>query len=486
MKTQANRNAVRCCRTGPLRLIAVILMVLIASCAGDRYTSDTVRIDLDDIRDRDTLRAITTYSSTSYFVYRGRPMGFEFELLERLADRLDVNLKIVLADNLDSLFAMLHRGEGDIVAHSLAITGDRARELAFTAPIATTHQVLVQRKPKNWRQMKRHEIEPLLVRDPADLIGKEVHVRQNSSYFRRLVNLNEEIGGEIKIVPAEGSQTTEELIKMVAAGVIDYTVADQNIAYIHKTYHPILDVATPLSLSQRIAWAVRPSSPDLLEAVNEWLGEIKRTPDYYTIYNKYFKNRKEYRRRFRSQYFTMTGDKISQYDSLFRVHAREIGWDWRLLAAMVYQESQFDSQAESWAGAIGLMQMMPATAEQFGVTNLRDPHRSLDAGEAYLAYLQEEFADVADTVERIKFVLASFNVGENHVRDARRLAAADGADPDVWTDGVDEYMLKLSDPAYFNDEPVKWGFSRGEEPVAYVADILDRFDHYRLVLPPGE
>ncbi len=470
----------RAVRLAALGLVAGSLLWL-GSC-NRQVVEDSVSVDLPEIRERDTLRAITTYSSTSYFVYRGQPMGFEFELLQRLADNLGVNLKIVVADNIDNLFEMLHEGKGDVIAHDLTITKRRTREVAFTEQIMTTHQVLVQRKPKNWRKMKLHEINAALIRNPVDLIGKKVYVRRNSSYYSRLLNLSDEIGGDIEIVAADGDETTEQLIKKVAEGKIDYTVADENIAFINKTYYPNLDVKTRISLPQRIAWAMRKSSPELLDAVNQWLEEMKQTPDYYTIYNKYFKNRKAARKRVRSQYYTLTGDKISPYDSLIREHASQLGWDWRLLASMIFQESQFDSTAQSWAGAQGLMQMMPAIAEQFGVTDLDNPHQSIEAGTDYLEYLQRQYAEVPDTLERIKFVLASYNVGENHVRDARRLAEKDGVDPNIWSDAVDQFMLKLSDPEYYKDDVVKWGYARGEEAVDYVNEVLDRYDHYRRLV----
>lgn len=456
------------------------MLVGLTTCGGS--SGDRVLIDLSDIKERGALRAITTYSSTSYFIYRGQPMGFEFELLRRLADYLELDLEIIVADDLDRLFDMLHNGDGDIIAHNLTVTKKRTEEVAFTLPHMTTQQVLVQRKPDKWRKMKLHEINDSLIRSPIELIGKTIHVRRNSSYYERLQNLSEEIGGEINIVPVEGNLSTEQLIWKVADGEIEYTVADENIAFINKTYHSILDVKMRISLPQQIAWAVRRSSPELLSAVNDWLKAIKQNPDYYTIYNKYFRNRKLARRRISSEYFTITGDKISPYDSLLRIHGDEIDWDWRLLASLMYRESQFDSTAESWAGAEGLMQMMPATAAQFGVTDLTDPHQSLDAAAAYLSYLQTLYDDVPDTLERIKFVLASYNVGENHVSDARRLAEKNGADPMVWSGSVEEYMKLLSNPEYYRDKLVEYGYARGEEPVEYVRDVLDLYYHYRRLV----
>ncbi len=463
-------------------ILTLLCLATLLSCSSGSDTTlpDEIKLDLDAIKSRGTLRAITTYSSTSYFIYRGQPLGFEYELLRRLAEHLGVRLEIVVANNLDNLFAMLLAGEGDLVAHSLTITKSRKNIVNFTLPIATTHQVLIQRKPENWRDMKQHEIERALIRNPVNLIGKTINVRKNSAYYERLINLSEEIGGDIDIVPVEGRHSTEQLIAMVADGDIDYTVADENLAFIQKTHHSILDIKTTLSLPQRIAWAVRKSSPNLLSQINLWLAEIKESPDYYTIYNKYFRNRRQ--SRVWAAADVIAGERVSEYDSLLKLHAAELGWDWRLLAALVFQESAFDPDAESWAGAQGLMQMMPAIGQKFGAVNLFDPAQSIAAGAAYLAYLQEIFADVPDTLQRTHFVLAAYNAGENHVNDARRLAEKYGEDPNVWTDNVEAYMLKKSDPKFYNDDSVYYGPARGEETVNYVRTVFDIYDHYQALI----
>jgi membrane-bound lytic murein transglycosylase F len=465
-----------------------IIIALIISCGGEKQAGDEtvsvneIKRDLPEIKKRGTLQAITTYSATSYFIYRGRPMGYEYELLTRLAEHLDLNLEIVIAKNLDSLISMLRQGKGDIVAHGLTITQARKNRVSFATPHTTTRQVLVQRKPENWRDMKLHEIDDELIRNPIELIGKKVHVRKNTSYYHRLVNLSEEVGGKIDIQLAPGDLATEDIIQKVAEGEIDYTVADQNIAAINKTYYPDLDIKTTISLPQRIAWAVRKSSPKLLKAVNDWIDEMKEGTDYYVIYNKYFKNTKAFKRRIKSDFFSRTGGKISPYDELIKDHAAMLGWDWRLLASMIYQESQFDPESESWAGARGLMQLMPAMAEEFGAEDMSDPEESMQAGTNYLLYLQDLWIEIPDSLERMKFTLASYNVGENHLNDARHLAEKYGADPDVWEDNVAKYLRLKSQKKYFNDEVVKYGYCRGEEPYEYVLEILERYDHYRKVI----
>jgi membrane-bound lytic murein transglycosylase F len=472
-----------------------LLLALCLFCSGcqndQRETGRTgraikpVSIDLPDIVEKGALTALTSYSSTSYFIYKGQVMGYEYELLQQLADYLGLELKVKVVVDMDRIIPMLLKGQGDIIAHGLAVTSQRRQDVVFTDYHTRTHQVLVQRKPHSWRSMKLHEIERALIRDPLDLIGQKVHVRKNTSYYKRLLNLSQEIGGDIDIVPISGDIGTEEIIRMVADGDIDYTIADQHIAVINAASLPILDVETAVSFNQRLAWAVRPNSPKLLQQVNSWLAEIKETPDYYALFNKYFKNKRAFRARAKSEYLSTKNGRISEYDELMKQHAQKINWDWRLLAAMMYVESRFEPKAGSWAGATGLMQIMPATAQQLGFSprQLKDPETSIQAGIAYLADLQNRWKTIPDPVERKKFILGSYNAGRNHIEDARKLAKKYKADPDVWTDNVEEYIKRKSIPKYYNDPVVQFGYARGSEPYDYVRTIFNLYSMYQSVIP---
>jgi membrane-bound lytic murein transglycosylase F len=447
--------------------------------ADDQVTySEPIAYDLTQIRERGKLIAITSYSPTSYFIYRGQPMGYEYELLHRLADYLGLELEIKIAYNLDNFIEMLNTGEGDIVAHGLSITKPRKQHVDFTDYHSVTRQVLVQKKPEGWRQMKLHEIEQQLIRDPLQLIGLPIHVRKKSSYFRRLENLSQEMGGDINIQAVEGELETNEIIKKVADGEIKYTVADEHIANLNATYYRDLDVETALSFPQRLAWMVRKTSPELKKAVNEWMEREKKETDYYVIYNKYFKNQKSFRTRVSSKYFSLTGGQISSYDDIIKQGAEEIGWDWKLLASQIYQESRFDPTIESWAGAQGLMQVMPSTAAEIGEFNLKTPKDAIEAGISHIKQIKQLYQDIPDSLERIKFTLATYNAGQGHIADARRLAEKHGKDPNIWTDHVDQYILLKSRKEYYSDPVVKYGFCRGEEPFNYVIDILKRYQVY--------
>ena len=320
------------------------------------------------------------------------------------------------------LFDHLYNGSADIVAHGLTITNERKQEVLFSEYLHLVKQVLVQKKPDNWRKLRTHEINQALVEDVVDLIGDTVSVRESSAYMARLKNLSDEIGGNIIVNTLKGTESTEMALEKVLKGEIKYTIADDNIAKVYATYYPELDINVPVSFSQRIAWAMKNSSESLRTEVNQWLKSIKNQPYYNVVYNKYFKNTKSYKKRIKSDFFSLKSNKISIYDKVIQEEAGKAGWDWRLVASLVYQESQFDPNANSWVGAKGLMQMMPGTAEELGVKDRLDPHDNLKGGVKYLHQLSEYFNFIPDSVQRKKFVLASYNCGFGHVYDAQALA----------------------------------------------------------------
>jgi membrane-bound lytic murein transglycosylase F len=457
---------------------ALLLSMLFVTC-GDN-SEDAPKTHLDNIFDKDTLLVLTGYNAYSYFIYKGQPMGFEHDLVQKLAENLGITPVFILVNSISDMFTMLDEKKGDLIAFNLTITKERTEKIAFVNYYNTTKQVLVQRKPDNWRKMMTHQIEKELVRDPAELIGKTIVVRSASSYIPRLKNLSDEIGGDIDIIEADPELTIEELIELVANGEIDYTISDENIALLNEASHNNIDVKTDISLSQRIAWGVRKSSTELLDTINYWLDSIKSTEYFAVTYNKYYKNRYAYKRRVTSEYILLKGGKISGYDEVIKESAQKLNWDWRLMISQMYQESQFKPNAKSWAGAVGLMQLLPSTAKMYGITNLYDPKSNIKAGTKFLIYLDKYWSEfITDSTERIKFVLASYNVGRGHIDDARRLSEKYDADSNVWEDNVEFYLLQKSKPKFYNDKVVRNGYCRGKETVKYVREIFERYEHYK-------
>ncbi len=233
-----------------------------------------------------------------------------------------------------------------------------------------------------------------------------------------------------------------------------------------------------MGVDEKAQWAVAKSNAELASLINEWykpsmLAEVKKEESYLF-------STKSVRRHVYAPYLNRSEGIISKYDNLFRRYAPVARWDWRLLAAQSYQESCFDPNARSWAGACGLMQIMPSTADHLGLarSDMNNPEKSVEAAVRLLAELSAQFRDIPSVEERHNFVLASYNAGSNHIKDAMALTAKYGGNPHRWSN-VAPYVLKLQQPQYYNDPVVKYGYMRGSETVDYVDRIRQRYAQYR-------
>ena len=221
----------------------------------------------------------------------------------------------------------------------------------------------------------------------------------------------------------------------------------------------------------------------MLDTVNFWISKIKKYNEYYAIYDKYFKSPRSFKKRVKSDFYSMKTGKISPYDGIVQKYTSKLGWDWVLISSLIYQESHFNPEAESWAEANGLMQLMPSTAEELGVTDMGDPQQNIRAGIRYLKRLWDEWPGIPDSIQRLKFTFASYNCGLQHVADAQRLAEKYGMNAQIWDENVEVQVHNLTYPKYYRDDVVRSGYVRGSETVNYVREIFERYDLYRQFIP---
>lgn len=240
---------------------------------------------------------------------------------------------------------------------------------------------------------------------------------------------------------------------------------------------------TTLRARPHAAWAVRRDSPLLSASLAQWMKAHQKDFFAYTTIRVKSGGGRTYapRRRVSAPILNAVKGQISLYDDLFKQYALQCGWDWRLLAAQAYQESAFDPQAVSYMGAMGLMQLMPGTARQVGVasSDVFNPTCNVRGATKLITQLNTHYAVIANTDERINFILAAYNAGPGHVDDARALARKYGKNPDVWLGNVDAYVLKMSTPAYYNQPEVTHGYFRGSETYDYVNSIRARWSQYK-------
>ena len=458
--------------------IAVFNVMLLASCKGKRGNSHDIDLNGMHVELPDTLRVGMLNSPTTYFDYRGTPMGYDYELMDRFSKFYGLQFKVVVGGTISEMIQWLDEGKIDIVASPVPVTSEFQDRAILCGPRNVSTQVLVQ---------KTNVPKDSLVKDVTDLIGREVTVQNDSKYFYRMQNLNEEVGGGIRIIPlAKDTVSDDDLLNMVWKGEARLTVVDSDVAEAALSYYPGLDISVKVSLEQYSRWAVAPDAHGIAEALNRWFADEKNNEK--EVFKKYYHLSK-------LEFFDMPRDEIediktitfanghiSPYDHIFKAAAKKAGLDWRLIAAIAYVESHFDADVTSWAGARGIMQVMPSTASSYGYTSeeMLNPAKCVDVSVEILSDLNSLFAKkIPDATERENFILASYNSGPGHVLDAIALAEKYGLNARKWDDNVEAAAIMKSKPAYYRDPVVKNGYFRAKETVSFVQKVQSAYTYFK-------
>ena len=426
--------------------------------------------DLDAIKERGSLRVLTSNNLVNYFLYRGQEMGFDYEMALLAARQLGVRLEMVVPPTPELLAQWLLEGRGDVIAASFVETPERRKRLAFSLPYQFIDEMLVQ--PAGGEE-KLEEI--------SDLRGKRVHVRRTSSYYTTLTSLAKQVG-DFEIVEAPEYLETSQLIGMVGEGRIPMTVADSHLLEAELSYRGNIEAAFPLNAKTAqkvVAFALRPGNVQLKAFFDRFVTDVYRSVEYNVADQRYFKSPRA--RSVEENPKPLSSDTLTPYDGLLKSTSRTYRVDWRLMAAQAFQESQFHADAQSWAGARGLFQLMPRTAQELGFRDVGRPEDNIHAGVKYMSQLISRFEVRIPLKQRIPFALAAYNAGWSHVRDARRLATQNGWDPDKWFGHTEKAMRLLEQPRYYRQ--ARSGYCRGTETVAYVAQTQSRYVHYAALVP---
>lgn len=414
------------------------------------------------------LTVLIPYDRTRFFIRNGQPMGFEFELVRAFEQHLNeqrgwgdpVVQAIYVPTRFSRLVPLLAEGIGDIAAGGLTITPERAALVRFSRPYFEDVAELV---------VAHRKAAPVQTLD--DLAGRRIVVLRGSSYVASLEALNAGLEARglppVEIVEAAPELVTEDLLEMTHAGIIDYTVADRHIAELWAGVLPGLRVEPALAVAEggSIGWAIRQGAPELEAEINGFLETVRRgTLIGNVLFNRYYDGH-----RFIDNPLARDGiDDLIRYREIFERHAAAHGLDWRLVAAVAFQESRLDPDARSPRGAVGLMQLLPTTAAYVGIDDPVPVDANVEAGVRYLAYLRDKVLgqDAAlDDQARQHFMLAAYNAGPGRLRELRAMTRDElGLDPDRW---------------FFNVERAAQA-RVGSETVRYVTDVNKYWLAYQL------
>jgi membrane-bound lytic murein transglycosylase F len=415
-------------------------------------------VTLHKIKKAGQITVITRNTPHCYYLYRDEPMGFEYELAKEFADYLGVELEVQIAENWESMVPLLNEGTGALIAAGMTITPSRQNQVAFSNGYMDIQQHLIA-----------HRNSPK-IKSLAELSGKKIHVRQATAYQERLEELQRQ-GVELTI-ELHNDIPTEELIQQVSQGDIGLTVADSNIALLSRRHYPSAIMAHPISDLRHLGWAVHREARQLKAKIDSFFKVIKENGRFDEIYNKYYGDITSFDYVDLKAFHRNIKNKLSRYSPFIKAAAKKHGFDWRLIAAQIYQESHLNPRAKSRAGARGLMQLLPRTADSLDVNDLYNPVENINGGVGYLKKLYDRF-DQADDSNRLLIALAAYNVGQGHIQDARNLAVKKNLDPDLW-ESLAQTLPLLRYRKYYKD--AKYGYCRGTEPVRYIKQIMIYYD----------
>lgn len=437
-------------------VFSIILFSFLLSCSklNPGRTDIEKTASIAAIKERGKLIAATDFSGISFFVYKGNPMGFQFEMLSDFARNIGVPLEIIPVKSIDNAYALLEEGKCDVVAMNLVPSEALSKKFSYTIPHSDVGLALVS------------------------LNSDSTSTNAFTSRSLDLTNKRIRISGKGVTVINEGGRSSDELVELVAQGDIGQAIVEISEAKVGALRFPQIMVTELPSVGAEACWAVNKRSKILLQEVNLWLGKFKSTASYGYIVSKY-KGSDDVYLRYADAFISPGRNPISKYDHVMQHYGNLKGWDWKLIASIVFQESHFDTEVVSGVGAQGLMQIMPITAEHFGVEDISTPQKNIRVGVMLLNHLRDYFVSCGiDDNEAIKFVLGAYNSGLGHIQDARRLTEKYKRDPNKWED-VAFFLRMKSKPNYYRDPVVKCGKFSGIETSKFVVEVLERYGYYR-------
>ena len=436
-----------------IKLITIITLVILL-CACNTQEQST---QLAQIKAENKIRVGTLASASNYYQAVQGEQGFEFELSQAFADYLGVELEIVPFFNLSDMFARLDSGDLDLIASGLTFNKARAKRYRYGPTYRTISQKLV---------FKQGRERP---RDFDDLTGNFTVIAKSS----HSLTLEEIKQNNPDLTWNETEEfDEEELLQAVIDGEIDYTLADSHTLALFRRYHPNLSIGFSVTRNDSIAWILKKSNDDSLYALLvPFFGEAKQNNQLYVLEEKYFGHVRQFNYVNTLAYIDAIKETLPKYQPWFMQYAGSL--DWRLLAALSYQESMWNPRAKSPTGVRGIMMLTRRTAKQVGVTNRLEPEQNIRGGAKYLAKLIKRIPDRIPQPDRTWLALAAYNVGWGHVNDARIITEQQGASPDKWADVKKRLPLLVKKRHYRN---TRYGYARGDVAVTYVDNIRRYYD----------
>ncbi|MBP5400408.1 MAG: transporter substrate-binding domain-containing protein [Bacteroidales bacterium] len=396
--------------------------------------------------------------SSDYFLYKGRPIGFQYELLHQMCDSLGLKPRFTLSTDAAEVKEGMVTGAYDIIAVDLDDEMADTTAVDLSVPHSTSFPVLICRDG-----------------DAADY-PKLLYVPAHFPAYIQLSTLGDSTEWQ---VIRSSDMDVEEFFGLLQDKKIHYLVSDYNTVLALLPFYPDLTIAARIGPEYQRRWVLNPANTTLNARINQWLTDFKQTGGYKELCNKYLKPHTKYLTKGSQE---KRSKRISPYDAVIKRLSKARGLDWRFVCSIIYQESRFTTTSIGVGGSFGIMQMMPGTGEHFGVDANSSVESQLYAGISLISSINRQFRDIEDENERMFFVAASYNAGSGHIHDARSLCRKYGGNADVWMD-VEPYLALKSDKKFYTDPVVRNGYFPGKHTIRYTHSVMDRYHGYRVSLP---
>lgn len=446
-----------------------IIAFLFASCTShfDINQDEVERQCFDTLMKNKKLTVTLNYNSIDYYIYKGKPMGFQLELLNAFAKHMGLSLIIETRNNTAEDFESLITSKSDILAGNFSNTALRSLFFLFSEPHSKSKMVLIQRVEKD--SLAIHKIE--------DMADKPICLPSQSAYSDYVnTTLFEQKFKPIFVYKNDNS--VENLIELVSNKTIDFTVCEEKAAKVYAAYYDNIDCSVVLTDTINLSWVLHPKNKILKDSIDVWMNEFVKTKEYKKLYQKYY-NVNYSSVGFVSTMNNRNNRQLSIYDKTLKKVSKKYNWDWRLYASIIYQESKFQDGLVGDGGSFGILQIMPGTAEQFGIEQGLSGDEQIVKGAKLIRNMEERYnQEITDKVQLWKFIVAAFRAGIGHVDDARVIAKKVGKNPNIWDHNVDSCLVLKSMPKYYNLPEVKSGYHYGKQTIIYVNNVWNRYMHY--------
>ncbi|MDD4395188.1 MAG: transglycosylase SLT domain-containing protein [Bacteroidales bacterium] len=398
-------------------------------------------------------------NSSDYFLYKGMPIGFQYELLKMMGNSLDMEISITYSDSPDFIKEHLHGSDYDIIAIDVDSTELGKRSLVFSLSHSSSYPVLVQR-----------------IEDESASLRKILYV---PAHFPGTIVLDSIPGDDEFLIMRSSTMEADEMFGLLQDGKIHYLVSDYNTAITLLPFYSDLKISNQIGATYRRKWILNPANKKINDLINNWLTNFKQTADYQKLCTKYFSPKSKF---LHNASVEKRHGRISQYDKIIKKYAKKQHLDWRFVSSIIFQESRFTSDGLGVGGSFGIMQLMPETAARYGIDSTSNIEQQLWAGIQLISFLNKLFIDIEDEMERSYFVAASYNAGPGHIIDACNLCRKFGDNYQLW-ENVKVYLALKSEKEFYNDPVVKNGYYPGRHTIRYTQQVMERYQAYKITLP---